>query len=123
MAIRVGMDLVCSAAVQESIQRHGDRYLHRVYTDWELEECGTDPLRLAARFAAKEATLKALRGNDEPIAWRTIGVRRGAGGRPTLALSGAAAELAASRGVRGLDLSLTHEPPYAAAVVVAEVDK
>lgn len=113
-------------SVEESLRVHADRYLQRVFTPRELEDCATpagppDARRLAARFAAKEAAMKVLRLADEPLPWRTIGVRSGAFGRPRLELDGAAARLAEDRGVESLDVSLTHEGPFAAAVVVAQI--
>jgi holo-[acyl-carrier protein] synthase len=120
MPFHVGIDLVCRDDVQEAVRRHGDRYLDRVYTEQERRDAGTDPLRLAARFAAKEATMKALRRADEPLPWRDIAVHRDADGRPTLRLTGAADALARRSGVRSVSVSLTHERDLAAAVVVAE---
>jgi holo-[acyl-carrier protein] synthase len=97
-----------------------------VYTERELHDCTTpvgapDAQRLAARFAAKEATLKVLRSADEAVPWRTIGVRSGAHGAPAIELAGVAARLARRRGVESLAVSLTHEGPFAAAIVVANV--
>jgi holo-[acyl-carrier protein] synthase len=124
--IRVGIDLVAADAVQESLRAaHGERYLERVYTDREIDDCrtaaGIDPERLAARFAAKEATLKVLPAGDEGLALTTIEVRREPSGRVNVQLSGRAAELATDAGVVDLSLSLTHEAGLAAAVVVAEI--
>ncbi len=119
--MRVGLDLVRSDAVRESVRVHGDRYLNRIYTGQELEDCEGDPLRLAARFAAKEATFKVLGRTDEAISWQSIAVRSDAAGRPSIELTGAAAELAQRRGMRSLDVSLTHDEPFAAAVVLAEL--
>lgn len=125
MATRVGIDLVSVDAVAESIRTHADRYLARIFTARELDDCrtssGVDPQRLAARFAAKEATLKVLRPDAEGIPWRSIGVRRHPSGWVDLELSGAAAALAADAGVTDMAVSLTHEGPYASAVVVAEL--
>ncbi len=119
--MRVGLDLVCSDTVRESVRVHGERYLNRIYTGQELADCAGDPLRLAARFAAKEATFKVLRRTHEAISWQSVAVRRDQAGRPTVELTGAAAELARRQGVRSLDLSLTHDEPFAAAVVLAEL--
>jgi holo-[acyl-carrier protein] synthase len=116
----VGIDLVAVEEVREALARHGGRYLERVYTPTELRECGTDERRLAARFAAKEATMKALGRTDEPIPWCAIGVRTDASGTPTLELTGAAAELARQRGVTGLNLSFSLKRRLAAAVVLAQ---
>jgi holo-[acyl-carrier protein] synthase len=123
MGVRVGVDLVSVESVRDSIDAHGERYLRRVYTESELRDCttaaGVDPERLAARFAAKEATLKALRPNGTGVLWTAIEVQRSPGGWVDLALSGPAAELAADAGLTELALSISHEGGFACAVVVA----
>jgi len=126
MGVRVGIDMVSIDAIKEAIRVHSGRYLARVYTSTELDDCrrpdGTyDPRRLAARVAAKEAVLKVLRVEDGGIPWRAIGVRRDHAGRPSVELTGAAQALAHERGVTALDVSLTNAGQFAAAVVVAEV--
>ena len=68
--IRVGTDLTCVADVASSIERFGDRYLRRLFTDHELDATGGAPERLAARFAAKEATVKVLRPTGAQPDWR-----------------------------------------------------
>jgi holo-[acyl-carrier protein] synthase len=122
MPIRVGIDLVATDEVRESLQTHGDRYLNRIYTDLEQRDCRSDPARLAVRFAAKEATMKALGRRDEPISWRSIAVALDAAGRPSLQLTAGAAELARRRGVRRLEVSLTETRSQGAALVLAEVE-
>jgi holo-[acyl-carrier protein] synthase len=121
--VRVGIDLVSVDSVREALQTHSERYLERIYTAREIEDCtspaGVDPERLAARFAAKEATLKVLRPREESIPWSSIEVRRDSGGWVELELSGPAASLAAANGVAELSLSITHEGGFAAAVVIA----
>ena len=114
------MDLVWTEEVREALDAHGDRYLQRVFTERELAQCGRSPRRLAGRFAAKEATMKVLRTDDEPVPWRSIGVHDRPGGELSLDLSGPAAELAARQGVGGLAVSVTHRKALAAAVVLAE---
>ncbi len=123
MPLRVGIDLVKASTVAEALAEHGDHYLRRVYTDAEVAQCGgpggaTDPLRLAARFAAKEAAMKVLRPGDAAVPWPSIEVVRDPTGVPILTLYGPAAELAAAAGLTDFALSLTHEDDYAAAVVV-----
>ena len=88
----------------------------------ERHDCGRDPRRLAARFAAKEAAIKALGGDGGgALPWRSIGVEQDSSGRPRMRLTGPAAALAGSRGARVLELSLTGGKSVAAAVVLAEV--
>jgi holo-[acyl-carrier protein] synthase len=126
MAMRVGIDMVSVSAVRESIGKHGDRYLKRIYTEGELRDCHTDqgliPERLAARFAAKEATLKVLRPTDEAIPWHSIEVVRHGAGWVAVKLSGRAAALAAEAELGDFELSICHEADYASAIVIAELD-
>jgi holo-[acyl-carrier protein] synthase len=124
--VTVGIDMVSIEAIEDSIRVHAERYLGRVYTTTELDECrladgGYDARALAARVAAKEAVLKVLAVEDGGIPWRAIGVRHDETGRPVIELSGPAEELAHERGIQTLELSLTHTGPFAAAVVVAGV--
>jgi holo-[acyl-carrier protein] synthase len=126
MGVRVGLDLVSIADIEDSIRVHSGRYLARVYTTAELADCrlpgGAYNVRsLAACIAAKEAVLKVLGVEDEGIPWRAIGVRKDRSGCPSIELTGAAEVLAQQRGVESLDVTLAHSGPFAAAVVVAEV--
>ena len=128
--VRVGVDLVPVVDVAESVERFGDRYLERIFTPHEIDCCRrTDPRThrraagysvesLAARFAAKEATLKVLRPAGWQPDWRSIEVRRASGGWCEIHLSGLAASLAADAGIDELEVSLTHESMVAVAVVV-----
>ena len=120
MPLRVGIDLVAASTVADALAAHGDRYLRRVYTEGEIADCVGDPLRLAARFAVKEAAMKVLRVGDAAVPLRSIETVRGSGGAPELVLHGPAAELAAAAGLQTFAISLTHEVAYAAAVVVAQ---
>lgn len=125
MGVRTGIDLVSVSSVRASLAEHGERYLTRVFTEREVADCagpaGPAPERLAARFAAKEATIKVLRPGDEGIPWRDIEVRREPAGWVALELTGRAAALAVEIGVRELAVSLTHEEGLACAVVIAEI--
>ena len=122
-ALRVGADVVSVQQVEQSVARFGSRYLERIYTHHELESSvGRPSVRaasLAARFAAKEATLKVLRPVGHQPDWRSVEVRRHPSGWCTMALSGHAAALADRAGIAELAVSLTHEGDVAAAVVVA----
>jgi holo-[acyl-carrier protein] synthase len=124
MAIRVGLDLVAVDSVAQTLRgEHREHYLKRVYTEREVDDCRgpsgrVEPERLAARFAAKEATIKALPGAGEEVRLTMIEVRSEPSGEVRLELSGRAAELAAEAGIDELALSLTHEAGFAAATVV-----
>jgi holo-[acyl-carrier protein] synthase len=121
MLLAVGVDLVDAGDVEEAIRVHGHRYLDRVYSREELLDCHGDPVLLAARFAVKEATIKALDCSDEPLPWRDIALQRDTNGRLSVALSGSAAELARRRDVRMLSVSISHTSKLAGAVVLAEM--
>lgn len=121
--LRVGVDQVRVQEVARSLQRFGERYVSRVFTSDEAAYCNTDartaPERFAARFAAKEAAFKVLRASDAALDWRSIEVRRRAGGWCDIVLHGHAAALARAAGVTELSLSMSHEAAFATAVVVA----
>ncbi len=123
--MRVGIDLVAVQTIREAIDAHAERYLHRVYTERELDDCasmtGVDAERLAGRFAAKEATVKVLRPGDVGLPLSEIEVRRHEGGWAELALSGRAAELAAAQRLADFTLSISHEAGFATAIVIASV--
>jgi len=120
----VGVDVVRVSEVLESLERFGDRYARRVFTDCEIAYCREAPApasaeRFAARFAAKEAAFKALRGTrSDGIGWRSIEVARSPEGWCEIVLHGAAAELARREGIAELTLSMSHEREYAMASVI-----
>jgi holo-[acyl-carrier protein] synthase len=122
----VGIDLVQISQVAASLNRLGDAYMRRIWTEDEISYCTTAPVmapaRFAARFAAKEAALKALRLNDEGVDLRNIEVKQTAGGWCELELHGRAEELARTAQWRSWSLSLSHEGDYATAVVAVVAD-
>lgn len=124
MALRVGIDLVSVSAVAESLTgAHREHYLERIYTEREVSECSgpsgrVEPERLAARFAAKEATIKALPGAGEEVRLTQIEVVQDESGSTSLELTGRAAELFGDSGGTEIAVSLTHEGGFAAATVV-----
>jgi holo-[acyl-carrier protein] synthase len=124
--LHVGIDIVSVEEVSQSLERFGERYVRRVFTDHEAEYCRAGAgraaaERFAARFAAKEATLKALRPETPSADWRSIEVLRHASGRCEVVLHGEAAALATRQGICALALSMSHHADSAAAVVVAQV--
>ena len=124
MIVGSGIDLVEIARIQHSVDRYGQRFLDRVYTESEQAYClrkKNSAESLAARFAAKEAAAKALgTGISHGVSWREIEVVRAPSGEPSLLFHGRAAQVAALRGVRHTALSLTHSAGLAAASVVLE---
>jgi holo-[acyl-carrier protein] synthase len=117
----IGVDIVDIERIGQSVDRFGDRFLKRVFTEQELVYCNNRLDSLAARWAAKEAVAKALGCGIGEVGWREIEVVSEPNCRPTLQLYGAAAELAAQLGITGFAVSLSHAKEYAVAFVVGEV--
>jgi holo-[acyl-carrier protein] synthase len=115
----IGVDLVRIPRMREVIARWDERFLRRVFTEEEIAYCRArrDPVpHFAARFAAKEAGMKALgTGLRLGVKWRELEVRRERGSAPTLILHGRSREIGVSRGGRRMLLALTHEGDYALA--------
>jgi len=120
----IGVDLVECARIQRSIDRFGDKFLHRVFTDGEIAYSLSMkfPARhLAARFAAKEAFSKAFgTGIGKAMGWRDIDVQKKPSGEPFVVLSGHAKELADRRAVRAVWITLSHTEDHAMAEIVIE---
>jgi holo-[acyl-carrier protein] synthase len=117
--VRVGCDVTEIEEIRESLAAFGDRYLHKVFTASEISDCdgGIGVHRLAARFAAKEAVIKAFAEPDMSYPLREIEVTRD-GPLPQLRLSGTVAERARHQGWLTSSLSLSHADCHAMAVVV-----
>jgi holo-[acyl-carrier protein] synthase len=124
MLIGTGVDLIEIERIAHSIERHGERFLRRIYTDHEIAYCRSkrsSAESFAARFAAKEAGAKALgTGISRGVTWIEFQVARQPGGRPVLELRGRAALLAQQLGVKTISLSLTHTGNLAMATVMME---
>lgn len=114
----VGIDIIELERVRRTLKRHGQRFLARVYTPLEIAFCRGRVSELAARFAAKEAVMKALGTGARGVAWREIEVLPDRRGKPLLYLHGQAAARAKTIGLQGLDVSLTHSQEFAIAAVV-----
>lgn len=117
--VAVGVDIIEIARIERTLNDFGERFLRRVYTERERERYGSRPAELAARFAAKEATSKALGTGIRGIRWREMEVLANRRGKPVLVLHGSAAERAATLGLVAFDVSLTHSRTEAMAFVVA----
>src|SRR5262245_17261364 len=124
MALGMGFDIVEVERIAKALSRSGGRFERRVFTEAEVSDCArrVDRIQaLAARFAAKEACLKALgTGWAEGLAFRHVEVVRAANGQPSIRLHGEALERAARLGVRSILVSLSHQPGVAGAVVLLE---
>jgi holo-[acyl-carrier protein] synthase len=123
----VGVDLVQVSQVASSLDRLGEAYMTRIYTPAEIAYSSSNPImapsRFAARFAAKEATLKALRLDDQGVDLRSIEVKQMPGGWNEIELTGRARELAEAAGWLNWSVSVSHEGDYATAVVAAMASK
>ncbi len=124
MILGTGVDLAEVARIRSSIERYGARFKQRIYTEREAayaERKANKYERYAARFAAKEAGMKALgTGWSGGIRWRDLEVTNLPSGRPTLTLHGAARAVADRLGVRAIHVSLTHTADQALAYVLLE---
>lgn len=124
MILGTGVDICEVARIGASLARFGDRFVERVFTREEIRYCRSKKNsveRFAARFAAKEAAMKALgTGASRGVTWTSIEVGHAPGGRPVLRLHGAAAEIAEQTGVRRMSLSVTHTESQAMAIVIFE---
>ena len=124
MIAGVGTDLAEVSRIREAIQRHGRRFIDRIYTPREIAYVDSKANRFeryAARFAAKEAAMKAIgTGWTQGVRWQDFEVSNLPSGKPTLLLHGEAAAIAAQLGVRQINLSMTHTAEQALAVVILE---
>jgi holo-[acyl-carrier protein] synthase len=128
MIIGIGSDIVDIRRIEAAIEKHGERFLKRIYTDVERARSDGKLGRIpsyAKRFAAKEACSKALgTGMNRGVAWRNMGVVNRRGGAPTMELTGGALtrlqQLLPAGHEAFIHLTITDEPPYAQAYVIIE---
>ncbi|HTZ98646.1 MAG TPA: holo-[acyl-carrier-protein] synthase [Terriglobales bacterium] len=124
MIVGTGIDIAEVPRIAESIKRFGDRFIARIFTEGEIRYCDSKANRVeryAARFAAKEAAMKALgTGWNHGVTWKDVEVSRQPGGRPTILFHGKAAEFAQKLGAKHVALSLTHTKEFAMAQVILE---
>lgn len=122
MIIGVGVDLVSIERIGRIYKKYPERFLTRIFTDRELasfKERGSSLASLAARFAAKEAVLKAIGCGIGPAALNEVEIITSPGKQPQVKLLAEALNLARERGINAFSLSMTHEPPFACAIVAA----
>lgn len=124
MIVGLGLDIAEIDRIETAITRHGAPFLERIYTPRETAYCESHRSkfeRYAARFAAKEAAMKALgTGWRRGVRWRDIEVAREPSGKPTLRLEGAARQIADALGVKNISLTITHSGNLALAEVIFE---
>ena len=119
--ISVGVDIIEIQRVADTLERFGERFLQRIYTEDEIAYCRGRPPQLAARFAAKEAVMKALGTGTRGVGWREVEVTRKRTGEPGIALHGRAAMRAERLGIDRIAISLSHSRDYAVASVVGRI--
>ncbi|MCE9520288.1 MAG: holo-ACP synthase [Verrucomicrobia bacterium] len=121
--ISLGLDFVEVSRIRSMLEKSGDQFKARVFTEGEVtycDTCASPAMHYAARFAAKEAVAKALgTGLAEGVFWREIEVQRDAKGAPSVMLHGGAALKARELGIRDWRVSLTHTAELAGASVAA----
>jgi holo-[acyl-carrier protein] synthase len=122
MEMAVGVDVIVISRVGKVLAKHPERFLKRIFTPEEAAFCRGRVHELAARFAAKEAVMKALGTGARGLAWREIEVLPNRRGKPLVYLHGDAKKRGDRIGLRGVDVSLTHEGDLAIAVVVGMSD-
>jgi len=116
--LTTGIDIIEISRVGRVLERYGRRFLERVFTPDEIAYCRERPPNLAARFAAKEATMKALGTGVRGVGWKDIEVVRHASGAPSIKLHGRCKQRAQRLGVQEIAVSLSHSREYAVASVV-----
>lgn len=119
MNLSTGVDLIEIERIREAIERHGEKFIARIFTEGEQKECGGRVASLAARFAAKEATAKALGCGIGDVSWLDIEVRGDENNAPHLYLYGAGERMAKELGLLQWSVSLSHTETQAVAFVVA----
>jgi holo-[acyl-carrier protein] synthase len=124
--IGIGTDIVECLRIAQMIERHGDLFITRVYTDHEIEYCQTrkqSTQHFAGRWAAKEAVLKALgTGWRRGISWRDVEIRNDTSGKPTVALRGGARDVVEELHISQMLISISHCRSHATAYALAVGD-
>lgn len=125
MAISCGVDIIKISRIQESIEKMGDGFKKRIYTDEEISYCESKRMCMyesyAARFAAKEAVYKALSPDESKgTSWREIEVIKQKNGKPGIRLHGAFKNISDVQRIKNIEVSLSHDNDYAIANVVIE---
>ena len=118
-----GVDIIEIPRIRRVVERYGQRFLQRIYTNQEVAYCRGRAPQLASRFAAKEAVMKALGTGVRGVRWRDIEVVRNRGQAPVIRLHGTALARAERLGINHLSVALSHSREYAVASVVGESDK
>ena len=119
----IGIDIIEIARIEQAIAQWGERFLHRVYTESELKLYYKKPLSLAARFAGKEAVIKAIGTQTKGISWQEIEILAEPSGKPLVQLYGKAQDKANDLGLSKMAISLSDSKEYAIACAIVEAKR
>ncbi len=117
--VAVGVDIIEVSRIRRLLERHGERFLQRIFTEQEVQQCHGKPIRLAGRFAAKEAISKALGTGLHGIGWHEMEIVQLKSGRPTVRLHGNARQRAELMGLSAFDVSIADLAEFSIAIAVA----
>jgi holo-[acyl-carrier protein] synthase len=117
--ISTGIDIIEIERIKAVLSKYGERFLKKIYTNQEIDYCNNRPANLAGRFAAKEATMKALGTGTRGVSWKDIEVIRAESGAPSIKLYKRALKRYHKLGCTNLALSFSHSRDYAIASVIA----
>ena len=118
--LTTGVDIIEIHRIKQVLDRYGERFLNRLFTPNEIDYCRGRAPNLAGRFAAKEATMKALGTGARGVSWKDIEVVRADSGAPSVKLYGRAENRSERLHVVEISVSISHSPEYAVAFVVAQ---
>ena len=128
MSYEIGVDIVETERIRAAIAKDGDKFVKRLFSEWEIDYCGAKPepaQHYAARFAAKEAVVKAFGNASEEEGWRwpEVEVRNDDYGKPQIKLYGEAEKQARDMGAKAIKLTLSHSREHAVAFVLVEIER
>jgi holo-[acyl-carrier protein] synthase len=113
-----GIDIIEIDRIQNVLTKHPERFLRKIFTEYEINYCRGRATQLAARFASKEAAMKALGTGIRGVGWREVEVQRLRSGKPYIILHGRAKKRAESMGIKKIELSISHSKNLATAMVI-----
>ena len=113
-----GIDIIEIDRIQNVLIKHPERFLRKIFTEYEINYCRGRATQLAARFASKEAAMKALGTGIRGVGWREVEVQRSRSGKPYIILHGRANKRAESIGIKKIELSISHSKNLATAMVI-----
>ena len=113
-----GIDIIEIDRIQNVLIKHPKRFLRKIFTEYEINYCRGRATQLAARFASKEAAMKALGTGIRGVGWREVEVQRLRSGKPYIILHGRAKKRAELMGIKKIELSISHSKNLATAIVI-----